>query len=501
MRRSARDSSPHLYLALLSCCGVYAGTIGGTVTRIPSGSPVPSASIRLCHAGQATLVAEMETDSNGRFHADDLLAGEYTIEVTAPNHARTWMTLDLSDLDDRSSLAIPLLQYGVITGTVHDENGEPVSGATVVALRSEGDREFVRASAIVASDGHYRLHGLSPGSYRVAASYGLSAFSLGSTGGTMTNPRLGSGVLFHPGRGESMTLDPGGELTGIDFVIRLGPRHTMSGKVDLEVTEGRFWVSLVQAQEPGLSFTVVQTRTDGRFDVSGIAAGYYHVLASGPVSGRGARGAVLAMQPVFQRSQVQVPITSPDGVALTPEPPRSRTFALKSVEVGACPADWAILLQPAEGWGTELERRVPARLDTETIVTGLAPTTYFVSLEAADSTCYPEPTPPLRMASSAGLSDPVVLRVHPALSLLGRLASLNSRTDDISIVLLSQASDTLQIELADARGNFKFRHLRPGSYRILTHPPIYREQRIEIDQQTPATITLERPDHTANPHI
>ncbi len=499
MRRSARDSCPHLFLALFYCSAVYAGTIGGTVTRIHSAAPVPSASIRLHHSGQGTLVAEQETDSSGRFDVKDLLEGEYTIEVTAPNHARTLVRLDLSEGDDRSSLAIPLLQYGVITGNVHDENGEPVSGANVVALRSEGDREIVRGSAIVDSHGRYRLHGLNPGSYRVVAAHGQSAYSLGSTGGTTTNPRFGSGVLFHSGRGESMTLAPGGELAGIDFVIRLGPGHAASGKVDIELPEGRFWVSLVQAQEPGLAFAVAQTHTDGRFEVRGVSAGHYHLLASGPVTGRGASGAVLAGNPMFGRSHIQVPMTSLDGVVLTLEQPRSRTFVVKSIEVGACPADWTILFQPAEDWAARLERRVPARLDKETIVTGLAPTTYFVSLEAADSTCYSESGQSLEMTSAAGINDPVVLRVHPAVTLHGRLASHHSRTEGTSIVLLSPASEALQVELADAFGHFKFRHLRPGSYRIMTYPPVNREQRIEIDQQTPATITLQRPDQTLDP--
>jgi len=441
----------------------------------------------------------LETDSNGRFQAEDLPAGEYSIEVAAPNHARTLMRLDLSDRDDRSMLAIPLLQYGVITGHVHDENGEPIPGANVVALRSEGDREIVGVSAIADSHGHYRLHGLSPGRYRVAAAYGQSAFAVGSTGGPMTNPRLGSGVVFHPDRGESMTLDPGGELAGIDFVIRLGPRHTVSGKVDLELAEGRFWVSLVQAHEPSLAHAVAQTQADGRFEVSGLAAGYYHVLASGPVTGRGASGAVLAGNPLFARSQIQVPMTGPDGAILTPEQPRSRTFVVKPVEVGACPSDWTIVIQATEDWGARLERRVAARLDSETIVAALAPTTYFVSLEAADSTCYAESGHHLEMTTEADVSEPAVLRVHPAVTLHGRLASRDSRTDGISIVLLPQACDALQVELTDADGHFKFRYLRPGSYRVLTQPPIYREQRIEIDQQTPATITLERPDQTPDP--
>lgn len=497
MRRPARDSCPHLFLALFYCSAVYAGTIGGTVTRIHSGAPIPSASIRLHHSGQGTLVAEQETDSSGRFDVKELLEGEYTIEVTAPNHARTFVRLDLSEGDDRSSLAIPLLQYGVITGHVHDENGEPVSGANVVALRSVGDREIVGSTAIADSNGRYRLHGLSPGRYRVAATYGQAVLAVGSTGGSMTHPRLGSGALFHPAHGESMALDPGGELTGIDFVIRQGPRHTVSGKVDLELTEGRFWVSLAQAQEPGMAYAVAQTHADGRFEVSGIAAGDYRVLASGPVTGRGAGGAVLARNPMFGLGQIQVPMTS-DAIVLTPERPLSRKFVVKSIEVGACPADWTILMQPIEDWGAKLERRVTARLDSETVVSGLAPATYLVSLEAPDSTCYAE-SQTLEMTSATDFRDPVVLRVHPAISLHGHLASHDSRTEGISIVLLSPVSDALQVELADARGHFRFRHLRPGSYRILTHPSMYGEQRIEIEPQTPATITLERPEHTPNP--
>ena len=200
---------------------------------------------------------------------------------------------------------------------------------------------------------------------------------------------------------------------------------------------------------------------------------------------------------MFGRSHIQVPMTS-DAIVLTPERPRPRKFVVKSIEVGACPADWNILMQPTEDWGAKIERRVTARLDSETVVSGLAPATYLVSLGAPDSTCYAE-SQTVEMTGATEFRDPVVFRAHPAISLHGHLASHNSRTEGISIVLLSPVSDALQVELADARGHFRFRHLRPGSYRILTHPSIYREQRIEIDQQTPATITLERPEHTPNP--
>src|SRR5258708_31386231 len=146
-----------------------AATIKGRIVEDHSGSPVPSASVRIVKTGVRGLQADLETDGDGRFDAPELTAGEYRIEVSNPNYLNATVRLGLTA--DDASTNVRLIRCGVITGLVYVRQGQPVRSAMVLAMPKPAGGLPLRPDfssghfAIVDARGNYRIHTLPPGQY------------------------------------------------------------------------------------------------------------------------------------------------------------------------------------------------------------------------------------------------------------------------------------------------------------------------------------------------
>jgi hypothetical protein len=60
--------------------------IDGRVLEDNSGEPLVNAELRFHKGGLRELAADLETDRDGRFRASGIPAGEYTVDVSKPNH-------------------------------------------------------------------------------------------------------------------------------------------------------------------------------------------------------------------------------------------------------------------------------------------------------------------------------------------------------------------------------------------------------------------------------
>jgi protocatechuate 3,4-dioxygenase beta subunit len=142
----------------------------GTVTD-PQGNPVADVQVRAEANGYNSYSAW--TDEDGNYDVGGLRAGPYSLRFTpdeptelAPewwNNQTDEDTADIINLGAQQTLTKDVrLELGaVITGTVRDEQNQPVEGVTVRASGTESE------TAVTGADGTYRLAGLEPGSYRV----------------------------------------------------------------------------------------------------------------------------------------------------------------------------------------------------------------------------------------------------------------------------------------------------------------------------------------------
>ena len=157
---------------------------GRVVTMDAAAEPVRNAIVTLS-AQELTPPRSTMTDDAGRFTFANLPAGRFTITASKAAHittsygakrpARPGVPVPLADGQRLTDLTVPLARGAVITGRVSDRNGQPVSLVQVVAVRAELANER-GATARETSDvfltddrGAYRIYGLEPGTYLVAA--------------------------------------------------------------------------------------------------------------------------------------------------------------------------------------------------------------------------------------------------------------------------------------------------------------------------------------------
>jgi hypothetical protein len=150
--------------------------------------------------GQAAL-----TDENGIFDIAELPAGHYTITASKSGFLtlsygqrrplQSGVPLDLADGQQLKGIDLRLPRGGVIEGRIQDEDGYPIAGVMVRAMRYQyvqGNRRLMAAASMQTDDeGHYRIWGLMPGDYYVNA---VARVNLGGMGGGIGGGRVAEGA-------------------------------------------------------------------------------------------------------------------------------------------------------------------------------------------------------------------------------------------------------------------------------------------------------------------
>ena len=374
--------------------------IDGRVVEDHSGAPLASVELRVQRIGTARLVADLETEADGRFRLPELPAGEYRIDLSKTNYIGT--TLSFSGAISQTPV-VRLVRCGMISGRISDRQGKPVRGAIVYAMPKPSHGGPLRPFAtqaqgsysMVDQNGLYRLFYLPPGQYAVAVSYGASSMALGMTGSAPVSPGVGSGVIVYPKSAlpQFFTVAGGEEYRNVDFNLSSGTFYTVTGKVEIPAgspQSGRFWLALAAADQPSLASASTAADADGSFRFEGIAPGSYYLFASGPSSARSSRGAVLPPEPYFARSRVEVTAQPVEGLAISPQKGQTATFVMRGAQEakGACPEEAQLTLTALEDWAAVLDRSAPVSSSKEQVLRDLAPARYRVHFANLGDRCY-----------------------------------------------------------------------------------------------------------------
>jgi hypothetical protein len=360
--------------------------------------------------------------------------------------------------------------------------------------------------------GHYRLFNLAPGEYAVAVSYGAFTSAVSSTGNVPPNTGVGSGLLIYPNnaRPEFFTITGGEEFRNVDLTVPTGASFTVSGKVELPAPKTTFWVTLTAVDQPSMAIAVTPAGEDGAFSLAGIPAGSYYLFTAGPVRGRGFMGAMLANEPLFARSRIEV-LRDISDLSLTPQRGQSVVVRLK-IEPGsekACPSSGAIVLTGLEDWGAMLAQTAHASRDKDIAIGNLAPARYQLTASELGETCYQ--TSEVFLDLTRGDPGPVTILVAGAGSIRGRVAGV--KDGQLSIVLVpsktSLGAQPIRSATPDSEGHFSFAALAPGKYWIAAHrasessssrwmTDTERMTAVEVQPGKPAELELPAPQ-PANP--
>ena len=517
-------------LASVSRAQPGSGSITGVVTKSPGGEPAAFAVVKLASEPPSVAPAGEQTQSvttgaDGAFRFDDVEARPYWVVANLPGYlpaeygqrspTGTGISVDVAN-GQRVAVRITMWPTSGISGRVVDADGDAVGRVQVLALRlvyRDGQLSTTIAQTVTTDDrGEYRMFWLTPGAYRVAArpwdheSF-ATAVNIGpprrfSTAEQGTSPLLmrrkaadGSLVeetaipIYAPSTPDqqlasTMTLAPGESATNVDIQLagsRVPARHIRGIVANPTGVPGQIQVLAVpRAMSPFAAISSAPLRSDGSFDLMGLAAGPYTLYTQ---DGSGAQPLEIADSDI-------------DNIVLTVPPPiilNARVAIEGAAGAGRIDAsslhvqltrDPDVLGAPSGG-----PRFNPAPdPDGKLALNGIGPGNYRVSVTPLRQNSYLKS---VRLGTSDVLAEglhlwaPVQATLDIVVSLNGAEidgTALDDRREPASNVVVvavpgganSDRRDAYRRVMTDRRGHFTMQGLVPGDYTLYAWDDVER---------------------------
>lgn len=324
-------------------------TISGRVVDADTGQPLRRTEVSVSQTnapGPSRRPLSVRTDDNGRYVARDLPPGQFVVSArragyvtvsygqTMPGTSMRRISLEAGSRV--TGIDFALQHAGAITGRVVDEAGEPAEGVAIQALRAQRVRGRTRyvptggRTPITDDLGHFRVYGLPPGEYLLAAEPNIRRFG-GGPDTTTDDEAIDTITTYAPGTpvvadAQRFRLTAGEDVTTVIQLIAARVATVAGRVVDSsgQPLDGGV-VSLVPQQAE------VATRRSGRaglsggtFKLDGVAPGAYtlNVMASGR---RPAAAADDSPGPESASVPIVVGGEDVEGLLITTAPPTTLT--------------------------------------------------------------------------------------------------------------------------------------------------------------------------------
>jgi Carboxypeptidase regulatory-like domain len=287
------------------------GQISGHVYRADTGEPLSKAVISLIprfaanaagpggrrgpqdQSGQPDARSVL-TAGDGSFTISDVLPGNYTVRAShigfvpqtyGQDRTHGSTVVQLASAQSLDHIDIRIAPAGIISGTVVDQDGDPLENMQVAAeqIRYQPGgtiRENTVNGESTDDQGNFRLSGLEPGSYLLRVN---NAAGMGGIPPAVTYPQT-----YYPGgalsidAAEHLTISAGTDLAGIRIALTALPTHNITGIVVDESGEAgsrrRYLLGVSNSSSMGRGGGVVHP--DGTFIVRGLPPGEYVVSAT-----------------------------------------------------------------------------------------------------------------------------------------------------------------------------------------------------------------------------
>jgi hypothetical protein len=470
--------------------------ISGQVVDSGTGQPLKKAWVTARQTerggrGGSTAV----TDAEGHFVLKDLDAGRYVLSAQRngyvsqsygqKNAGEQGSTLTLNPGQQLVDIIFHMMQGGVITGRVVDEDSEPLIRAQVQALQFryfQGHRRLVPMGTATTDDrGEYRIFGVRPGQVYVRAI--LRGFGYVGPGESVDPSAPSESTSYPPvfypnvqdaSQASTLTVRGGDELR-IDFSMIPQRSYSVAGRVvgGVQGISGRGTrLMLMKRGEgdfafgPGMNTSV---RSDGTFTFRQVLPGSYYLLAQQQEEDRGSASAKIEVD--VREGDIQGVIVSlAPKVDITGRVTFDNNSSAKpsSVHVSLSPEDTQDFMR-----GAYAQTR-----DDGTFTLQAAPD------ERYRIAAYGAPPEMYLKSASAGRDDVLEKGFSPAsgrtLDLLfaagakmaGTITGADGKGEPgITVVVapetkLAGVADAIRTGTTDQNGKYQIQGLRPGSYRV-----------------------------------
>jgi len=283
---------------------------------------LPTEQARLTPQLQEAVAASVQSvvsNADGRFLFENLRPGSYRLEAARSGYVLTMygqkgangreLPIVLAASQKVKDIQIAMMPAGGISGRIVDRNGEPISRATVQALKyryTERGRTLLVVQSVTTDDlGEYRLFWLAPGSFVIRVmpttpqviqlnpDGSLAGASLGSP---VTSRTLGDGTVaeespvtvYYPGTAVAQEAVPvavrsAETVSGVNITALPARVHKIRGvTLNGAGTPESMSISLVRKNDAlsAMSAGSVRSNNDGTFEIAGVTSGSYFLMGA-----------------------------------------------------------------------------------------------------------------------------------------------------------------------------------------------------------------------------
>ncbi|HET9400946.1 MAG TPA: carboxypeptidase regulatory-like domain-containing protein [Candidatus Acidoferrales bacterium] len=532
--------------------GPAPGQVSGHILRADTGEPLPKATVMLTFAPvanqprgqQAVENRVVRSGADGSFTITDVEPSTYNLRAEHPGFVAQLYGQDtkhpqatritVSPGQNVDSITVRLGAAGIVSGSVSDEDNEPVQNIQVSAVKLRflpGGRQITAQSRTATTDdlGNYRLSDLQPGSYFVRA------------GGQFIGQRATSySESYYPGASalpdaQRIVVPPGNEVPGVNMAVRADATHNITGVITDATASGSRRRYIVQVMRNNVGMGGSMARPDGSFVIRGVGSGDYTVIAmyagGGPQDG--GDGAVVDMTGMPSMGYATVHVDDSDAqVAVQigrPSEIRGRVIldgatrgqAIPGVNVQVQPWDQDAFGAPfvRTGGGRGGPNGGPQsgmQLDENGgfVIQNLPPGRYTLTLAGAARGYYAKritcggrdyATQPMELDSGSNIDNCEIVIANDTASVNGFVMDGNTPAAGLVVIAIPQSKQLRQIARftgtanTDQNGQFQISGLVPGDYYIFATAEeddggYYAPDFPERNQSTAFRITLKPSD-------
>jgi hypothetical protein len=325
-------------------------SIAGTVVQEPGSQPLKKVLVQVVAEDQkqgGNYTAS--TDSDGHFRVENVLPGRYRIFIERTGFVGVNGRGFKSDTNvvavqagqPVEDLLFRMLPTAVISGRITDEDGDPMFGVRILALRRRPGKATRETAGSEATNdlGEYRLPGLFPGQYWIAAmpppdfrdyARQQEKSPQGDSPGD-SQPDNRYVTTYYPGTYDAMQASPvtlkAGDEMPVNFTLAPARTYRVRGIVTGVPAGQKAVVELVSKAGDSIGTNANEIGPDGQFEVRGVAPGSYVLTAS----------AGTETQSLTAHQEIGIVAADVEGVKLSPQPSFTLSGHLR-VE-GSAPGD------------------------------------------------------------------------------------------------------------------------------------------------------------------